>query len=165
MSPSTLSNGTVSTAYSQTITASGGTGPYVFTSSGTLPTGLSLSSGGVLSGTPTTAGTFTFTVIATDQAGAGCTGSRSYTVIITAGCPLITLSPSTLPNGTVSTAYSQTITASGGTSPYSFAVTSGTLPTGLSLSSAGVLSGTPTTAGVSSFTVTATPGPGRSPWA
>jgi hypothetical protein len=68
----------------------------------------------------------------------------------------ITLSPMTLPNGTKGSAYSQTITASGGTGPYTYAVTSGALPAGLSLSSGGVLSGTPTTPGYSSFTVTAT---------
>jgi len=84
--------------------------------------------------------------------GAAGTGSCS-----TGGTTTITLSPTTLPNGTVSTAYSQTITASGGTSPYTFAVTAGALPAGLTLNgTTGVLSGTPTAAGTSSFTVTAT---------
>lgn len=68
----------------------------------------------------------------------------------------ITLSPSSLPNGTVGTAYSQTITASGGTSPYTFAKTAGTLPTSLTLTSGGLLSGTPSATGTYSFTVTAT---------
>lgn len=68
----------------------------------------------------------------------------------------ITLSPTTLPNATKGSAYSQTITASGGTGPYTYAVSAGSLPTGLSLSSGGVLSGTPTVAGYSSFTVRAT---------
>ena len=70
-------------------------------------------------------------------------------------CSTITLSPSTMPNATLATAYSQTITASGGTAPYTFTVTSGTLPAGLTLTSGGVLSGTPTTAGSSTFTVRA----------
>src|SRR5205085_9296032 len=61
----------------------------------------------------------------------------------------------TLPNGTVGVPYSQTITASGGTAPYSFVVTAGAVPNGLTLSSSGVLSGTPTTAGSFGFTVTA----------
>jgi hypothetical protein len=74
----------------------------------------------------------------------------------TGGTTTITLSPTTLPNGTVGTAYSRTITASGGTSPYTFAKSSGTLPAGLALSSAGLLSGTPSAAGTSTFTVTAT---------
>ncbi len=72
------------------------------------------------------------------------------------GCPLITVNPATLPNGTIGTAYSQTITASGGAAPYTFAVSSGTLPPGLTLSAGGLLSGTPTTIGTFSFTITAT---------
>lgn len=70
--------------------------------------------------------------------------------------PQLSLSPSTLPGGTVGVTYSETITASGGTAPYSFAVTTGTLPPGLSLSTAGVLSGMPTTVGSYSFTIEAT---------
>jgi hypothetical protein len=78
--------------------------------------------------------------------------------VCTAGtaCPTITLSPSTLPNGTVGVAYSQTITGSGGTAPYTFAVTTGTLPAGLTLTAAGVLSGTPTTAVSSPVTIRGT---------
>src|SRR5439155_9783899 len=67
ISPSTIPNGLTGSAYSQTFTASGGTGPYSFmVISGTLPTGLTLSSSGVLSGTSTAAGVFSFTVLATD---------------------------------------------------------------------------------------------------
>ncbi len=153
VNPTLLPNGTVSSAYSQTLTATGGTSPHSFSvTNGTLPAGLTLSSSGILSGTPTTAGSSAFTVTATDAQ--GCTGTRSYSLII--DCPTITVSPSTLPNGTVDDVYSQTLTASGGTGPYSFAVTSGTLPAELTLSSSGVLSGTPTTVGTSTFTVTAT---------
>jgi uncharacterized repeat protein (TIGR03803 family) len=68
----------------------------------------------------------------------------------------IALSPTTIPPATVGAAYSQTLSAVAGTAPYTFAVTAGSLPAGLTLSSAGVLSGTPTAAGSSSFTVTAT---------
>jgi hypothetical protein len=68
-------------------------------------------------------------------------------------CPPISLSPATLPGGTVGVAYSQTMAGSGGTAPFTFAVTAGTLPAGLTLTSAGVLSGTPTTAGASTFTI------------
>ncbi len=144
-----LGNGEVGLAYSQTISASGGTAPYTFTvSSGTLPTGLSLSSGGVLSGTPTAGGSSSFTVQVKDAN--NVTATQSYTVSITAAPSIGTTS---LGNGEVGLAYSQTISASGGTTPYTFTVSSGTLPTGLSLSSGGVLSGTPTAGGSSTFTV------------
>ena len=72
------------------------------------------------------------------------------------GCPTITISPATLPNGAVGVAYSQTLTASGGTAPYTFTVIAGALPPGLALSTAGVISGTPTTAGPSNVTIRAT---------
>lgn len=76
--------------------------------------------------------------------------------VVTAGTPTITVSPAMLPAANVGTAYSQTITASGGTSPYTYIITAGPLPTGLSLSTAGALSGTPTAVGMLTFTVTAT---------
>ena len=69
---------------------------------------------------------------------------------------MITLSPSTLPNATVATAYTQTLTGSGGTAPYAFTVVSGTLPAGLTLTTAGVLAGTATTSGTSSFVIRGT---------
>ena len=71
-------------------------------------------------------------------------------------CPAITLSPATLPNGTVGSAYNQTVTGSGGSSPYTFSLASGALPSGLTLSGSGVISGTPTASGSSTFTVKAT---------
>ncbi len=154
--PATLPNGTVGTAYNQTLSATGGTAPYSFAvSGGVLPFGLMLSSAGVISGTPTTAASFSFTVRATDAN--NNTGERTYLVTIAAAAPTITVDPATLPNGSTGVNYpSTTITATGGTAPYSFAVTAGALPNGLSLTTAGVLSGRPTTAGTFSFTVTAT---------
>jgi len=161
LAPSTLPNGSVGTAYSQTITASGGTAPYTFTViSGALPTGLTLSSSGTLSGTPTATGSFTFIVRATDAG--GCSGSQIYTIVINplgVVCPPITLSPATLPAATAGTPYSQTITASPAAT-YTFSVTFGALPPGLSLASSGpstaLLSGTPTTPGGYTITITAT---------
>src|SRR5205814_5438946 len=82
-----------------------------------------------------------------------CFGSRTYTIV--AVCPAIAIAPSVLPNGNVGTPYSQTIIASGGAPPYTFA-TVGPLPPGLTLSSAGALAGTPTTVGVYCFPVTVT---------
>ena len=156
LAPSPLPTGTVGVAYSQLISATGGTAPYTFAlASGSLPVGLLLSSNGVLSGMPTIQGTSGFTVIATDSH--GCTGSLLYALVINPpACPTILLAPSPLPTGTVGVAYSQLISATGGTAPYTFALASGSLPVGLLLSSNGVLSGMPTIQGTSGFTVIAT---------
>src|SRR6266446_2653767 len=139
---SQLPGGTAGSAYSATLSASGGTSPYSWSvSSGTLPTGLSLSSSGTLSGPPTVAGAFPFTVAVKDAASGSASASLSITVV---SLPPLQITTSQLPGGTVSSAYAATLNASGGTSPYSWSVSSGTLPTGLSLSSSGILSGTPT---------------------
>jgi hypothetical protein len=156
VAPATLPTGEIGSPYGQTITASGPPGPYTFTASGNLD-GLMLSSGGVLSGTPTAAGTFMFTVTATN--GTNDSGSRPYTLTVD---PVVAVSPATLPNAQVGTAYNQTISASGPPGPFTFAVTTGTLPTGLGLSSGGTLSGRPTAAGTAAFTVTATNGTNES---
>lgn len=83
-------------------------------------------------------------------------GESIVGVFLRSCCPTITLSPSSLPNGVVGTAYNQTITASGGTPQYTFAVTAGALPDGLALSPAGGISGIPSATGNFNFTVTAT---------
>lgn len=160
LAPPTLPDGSVGVAYSQTITASGGTAPYTFmVTGGALPPGLTLTPDGVLAGTPTTNGSSTFTIRATDAN--GCFAEITYTIAVAPeGCPVITLAPSTLPPGAVGVAYNQQITASGGTGPYVFAILSGTLPAGLTLSSSGLLSGTPTTVGTSTVTIQATDGNG-----
>lgn len=151
--PATLANGIAGEAYAATLTANGGIGPYGFTvTAGALPAGLTLSTGGALSGTPTASGSFNFTVTATDANGQ--TGSRAYTLVV--DVPVLTVTPATLPSGIVGVAYSQTLGATGGNAPYTFAVTAGTLPDGLSLSSSGALTGTPSAEGNFSFTVTAT---------
>jgi hypothetical protein len=148
---SQLPGGTAGSAYTATLSASGGTSPYSWSvSSGTLPTGLSLSSSGAISGTPTVAGAFPFTVAVKDAASASISASLSITVV---GLPPLQITTSQLPGGTVGTAYSAMLSASGGTSPYSWSVSSGTLPAGLSLSASGTLSGTPTVAGSFPFTV------------
>ena len=152
-----LTGGTVAAAYSQTFTGSGGTGPYTFAvTAGTLPVNMLVSSGGVLSGTPTGGGSFNFTITATDSSASPgpYAGSQSYTLVIAS--PTLVLAPSTLPDGTRTVAYSDVLTASGGTAPYSYAVTAGALPGGLTLTTGGVLSGTPTATGTFNFSVTAT---------
>jgi hypothetical protein len=142
--------GVVNTAYSQTLSATGDTAPYNWSvSSGTLPTGLSLTPAGVLSGTPTATGTSTFIVQVTGSGGQTVTQSLAVTIVN----PLTITSTSPLAAGIVGTSYSQTLAASGGATPYFWTVSASTLPAGLSLSSAGILSGTPTTAETSNFTV------------
>jgi large repetitive protein len=158
LAPSTVTAATVGTAYSQNVTAANGTGPYTYAiSAGSLPAGLSLNTAtGALSGTPTAGGVFNFTVRATDSsAGSGpYSGARAYSM--TVATPTITIAPTVMPAMTAGVAYSQGITAAGGTATYSYAVTTGSLPAGLSLASNGTLSGTPTAAGPFNFTVTAT---------
>jgi uncharacterized repeat protein (TIGR01451 family) len=156
LSPATLPAGTDGTAYSQTITAAeaGYQGAFTFAvSAGNLPPGLTLTADGALSGTPTAAGTFSFTVTARDSS--GFTGSQAYTMTV---APVISLSPATLPAGTAGTAYSQAVTAAeaGYQGAFTFAVSAGNLPPGLTLAAGGALSGTPAAAGTFSFTVTAT---------
>ncbi|MFN3887311.1 MAG: beta strand repeat-containing protein [Aquabacterium sp.] len=157
VSPATLPGATVAAAFSQTLSASGGAGPYSFAvTAGSLPPGMVQASGGLLNGTPTGGGTFNFTITATDSSAAPgpYSGSQAYSLTVTA--PTITLSSTSLPGGTRSVAYNASVSASGGTTPYSYAVTAGVLPGGLTLGTNGVITGTPTTVGTFNFSITAT---------
>ncbi|MBI4906336.1 MAG: putative Ig domain-containing protein [Acidobacteria bacterium] len=154
-----LAAGTVGTAYNQTLTASGGSGiGYAWSvATGALPGGLTLSSGGVITGTPTAGGTFNFTVQLADSTGASITKALSITVN-SAGSALTITTNTPLPNATVTLSYTQTFTATGGSGTgYTWTVPVGTPPAGLTLTTGGVLSGTPTAAGgPTSFTVRVT---------
>ncbi len=157
ISTSSLPGGTVSSAYSSTLAATGGTTPYIWSlSAGSLPAGLSLSSSGVISGTPTAAGTVSFTVRVADSSAPAKTATANLRIAVAAAVTPVTISTSSLPGGTVSSAYSSTLAATGGTTPYSWSLSAGSLPAGLALSGSGVLSGTPTVAGTSSFTIKVT---------
>jgi large repetitive protein len=147
---SPLPNGTAGAAYSQTFAVTGGITPYTWTYTGTLPPGLALGAAGVLSGTPTQAGTFNFTVGVADASGSSTTKAFSLTVNA-ATLRITTASP--LPNGAAGSAYSQTFAVTGGIAPYTWSISAGTLPPGLALGAAGVLSGTPTQVGTFNFTV------------
>ncbi|HEX6496916.1 MAG TPA: putative Ig domain-containing protein [Acidobacteriaceae bacterium] len=142
-----LSQGQISVAYSATLSATGGTAPYNWSvKSGSLPAGLSLSAAGAISGTPTAAGASSFVAQVTDSK-SGSASSGNLSIAISGG--MLQITTTTAPTGTVGTAYpSFQLAATGGVPPYTWAVASGSsLPDGLSLSTAGVVTGTPTKAG------------------
>ena len=146
--------GTVGVPYTGPIGITGGTGPYTCVQTGgTLPAGLTLT-GCTVTGTPTTPGAGTITVTVKDSGNPQATGSGPVTVTINP-VPALTFTGS-LPNAVVNQPYTQTLAASGGVGPYTYAVTAGTLPAGITVSTTGLVSGTPTTVGAYSFTVTAT---------
>lgn len=127
------------------LTASGLDSPTFSVSSGALPNGITLSSGGILQGVPTTLGDFAFTIRAADSTGRSVT--RTY------GMSIVGIDQSALSDGDVGVAYVESLTATGFTSP-TWAVTAGALPPGITLNaSTGALTGTPTTAGDYAFTV------------
>jgi hypothetical protein len=140
--------------YSVTFNAAGGTPPYKWSASGSLPAGLTLdSTSGTLSGRPTTAGTYSFTVQLSDAAQLSV--SRAYTLTVPAP-PLVITTLAPLFSGTVGAPYAQTFSASGGKPPYRWSVTSGDAG-GLTLdSTSGTLQGSPQRAGTFSFTVQVT---------
>ncbi|MFC6086190.1 DUF7927 domain-containing protein [Sphaerisporangium aureirubrum] len=146
--------GQVGVPYSDQLTRSGGTTPIVWSvSAGSLPPGLTLNaSTGLLSGTPTTSGTYSFTVRIVDAEGNSDT--RPVTLVIVAS-PTLTFPPP--PAGQQGVPYSTQLTVNGGTAPFVWSVSAGSLPPGLTLNaSTGLLSGTPTTLGSYPFTVQVT---------
>ncbi|GLZ41624.1 S8 family peptidase [Actinokineospora sp. NBRC 105648] len=151
-------SGQVGAPASLTLSATGGTAPYTWTATG-LPPGLSISTSGVISGTPTTAGSYTVNVTATPSAGTPGSASFTWTVADAPGGDT-TVTPPGNQNSRVGTPVSLTLSATGGTEPYTWTATG--LPPGLSISaSGGVVSGTPTTAGEYGVVVTATPRSGN----
>ncbi|HUP83313.1 MAG TPA: putative Ig domain-containing protein [Candidatus Limnocylindria bacterium] len=141
--------------YSLQFNASGGRGSYVWSlASGTIPAGLTLNSAGLMSGTPTRATTYSFTV----KVVSGTASSTKSFSMTTANA--LNVTTTTLAAGTVGTAYSATLAASGGTTPYVWDIASGNLPAGLSLV-AGKITGTPTQRESQTLTFRATDTAGR----
>jgi putative Ig domain-containing protein len=152
-----LPQGTVNAGYSATLAASGGVTPYSWSIiGGSLPTGLSLNpSTGVISGTATVAGNSAFTAQVSDSQSPSNTNSKALSITVNSPpvAPL-NITTTSLPNGARSVGYSQTLQATGGVTPYTWSLASGSLPAGLTLNgSTGVISGTPAKKGTSNFVV------------
>lgn len=154
---SELPSALVNSAYSVTLSSSASDSENVIWShiSGTLPTGLELSNGGTISGTPTVSGTFNFVIQASIE-NTSYTDSKDFELTVD---PVITITTSTLASGKAGTSYSQELSASPTGLSYTWSVLNGDFPSGLTLdSSAGTITGTPTTAGTYTFTVRALSG-------
>jgi hypothetical protein len=154
---SSLPQGGVGANYSQTLVATAGSPPYTWSlASGSLPAGLSVNGAtGIISGVPTTASTNNFTVKITDSATpTPNTATAALSIVIQ---PPLTLTTTSLPSGSKGTAYAQQLQASGGLPPYTFVLSSGTLPAGLTINESpaytGVIAGVPTATGTSNSTI------------
>jgi len=146
-----LPDGAVGTAYNQTLTATSDTPVTWSLESGNLPTGLTLTAGGVILGVPSDAGIYKFVVKASNSVAFDTKNFVIY--VFNEGCPLITTE--TLPNGNIGELYQQTLSVISDL-PVTWSLESGNLPNGLALSSDGVILGVPTTNGLFTFTVKAT---------
>jgi Putative Ig domain/Protein of unknown function (DUF1565) len=139
-----LSPGEAHASYHANLSATGGLRPYTWTiSSGDLPAGLTLLPSGTIAGTPTTAGTDLFTVHVKDTSG----HSVSKPLSLTIAAPDLAVTTVSLPSGQAGSAYSSRLLAGGGTTPYTWSLSSGSLPPGLSLAPSGTISGTASTVG------------------
>ncbi len=143
---SSLPGATIGSAYSTSLAATGGSPPYTWIVTG-LPNGLSSSASGSISGTPTASGSSTLSVTVTDSA---ATSALTTLTLVVAAAPL-SITTASLSNASVGAAYSATVAATGGTSPYTFSATG--LPAGLSIAASGAISGTPTTAGAATVAI------------
>ena len=151
-----LPGGNVGSPYAATVTATGGSAPFMWSiESGSLTAGLSLGSSATrsitIAGTPTAQADSNFTIMVTDSKGSF--SRQPLTIAIGAPLPLA-VTKTKLPGGVPNQVYAgATLQASGGVPPLTWTITSGSLPAGLSLASTGVISGTPTAVGTANFTV------------
>ena len=145
-----LPSATVGKYYAVGLTVSGGSAPYTWSASGTVPPGLSVTTTGSITGTPTAAGSYAVTLIVTDSRQASAFKALTLTVL-QGTVSILTASP--LPTATAGQSYSASLSAAGGTPPYRWSVGNG-FPAGLSLDpQSGAITGTPSTPGSFSFTV------------
>jgi large repetitive protein len=145
-----IAGATLNASYTQAIAVTGGGAPYSCSlASGSLPPGISLSTSCTLTGTPTTGGSYTFSVAVTD--GFGGSATQSFTIVVSNALGLSL----TAATGTVGSTYSGFVVASGGTAPYTCTLTAGVLPPGLALASNCAVTGVPGIVGIYAFTVQA----------
>lgn len=141
-----LPAGTVGAAYSTTLQATGGKTPYVWSvKSGSLPTGLSMNNSGAITGTPQSPVTAGLVFTVTDANKKSATSKNFSLKVNPEAGPVV--ETASLPGGSVGFAYSATLQASGGKGPYTWSIKSGVLPAGLSFSTTGAITGTPTASG------------------
>ncbi len=150
--------GVIGTPYRQNLQAVGGITPYSWAiTAGSLPTGLTLNAAtGAITGTPAgpMVGTISFTTTVTDAEKSAMTASANLSISISA--PPLSVTTQSLPGGVMGVAYSQTLAATGGVTPYIWSIMAGSLPPGLTINSSGQISGTATTTGTANFTVKVT---------
>jgi hypothetical protein len=148
---SSLADGKVGQAYSAQLSATGGVTPYVWSLTGTLPPGLTLSPSGAISGTPTSTGIFPFTAQIVDSSSPPLSVNASLSITVVSPLRITTKA---LREAVTGIGYNVTVGAVGGTGPYSWSILSGSLPRGLTLSpDTGAISGTALTTGTSTFTI------------
>ena len=153
-----LPSGLLNAAYATTLRAAGGSGAITWSlTTGSLPAGLTLNAAtGVISGTPTAAGTAAFSVTVTDSATPPVTATKNLSIEVDSTPVTMAIATTALLNGTPATAYSQALRMTGGTSPYTWSIASGALPPSITLNgTTGLLSGQ-MTAGTFNFTVQVT---------
>ena len=149
-------NTSVGTTYTANLTVVGGKKPYTLSvASNNLPEGLTLDAAmGVISGSPTTAGSYTFTMQVNDSSKNVKTATKDFNVVVGAPGDFVICS-TCLPEGNKGKVYSNNIVAQGGMGPYLWGISAGQLPSGLVLSATGGITGTPTAKGDFAFTVIA----------
>jgi len=161
---SSLPDGAVNQGYSASLTAAGGTPPYTWSVSPALPANLALDPAtGAITGTPTAQGTTTHTFSLRDSSVPAQTVQQTLNVTIVPPAGVLTITTTSLPNGTVGQPYSRPVQATGGSGALTWTISAGSLPANLNLDpNTGVISGTPTAAGTSSFTIRAADAGGQS---
>ena len=140
---STLPDGTQNQAYSVSLVADGGVAPYTWTlNSGSLPSGMSLSNAGVISGTPTGTGPSNFVVKVTDSGTPASTATANLSITVDSSMQTLGVTTSALPATAVNVPYNALLTANGGITPYTWSISAGALPPGVTLNaSTGQISG------------------------